>query len=141
MSRSLADGGHGERQVNVRSSIGQLSRRSWFLSTAAVAALGPAVCHAVPRWPDERRKGRFVWHADFSLESMLGMVDEFTELDQELQNKLGIPSSEQPIHLFLFQSAATYKAYLKRHFPQVPYRRALRFEPADFINRSFLKKG
>jgi hypothetical protein len=29
------------------------------------------------------------------------------------------------VHLFLFQSQATYEGYLKQHFPRVPYRRAL----------------
>jgi len=38
---------------------------------------------------------------------------------------LGLPPAGQWIELYLFHDEATYRKYLRYHFPKVPYRRAL----------------
>lgn len=50
---------------------------------------------------------------------------ELADLQQDLVKLLGAAQSQETVHLFLFQEKATYQAYLERHFPKVPYRRAL----------------
>jgi len=77
------------------------------------------------RWPDERQAGPFLCHADFALAPQQPLLDELSALRQDLQAILGTPESADPVHLFLFQEKPTYQAYLKQHFPRVPYRRAL----------------
>jgi hypothetical protein len=46
-------------------------------------------------------------------------------LQQDLVAILRAKQSREPVHLFLFQTRATYQNYLKEYFPKVPYRRAL----------------
>jgi hypothetical protein len=69
--------------------------------------------------------GAFFCHADFRLDEFEGLWREMAELQQDLTLKLRVPPADEPIHLFLFSNKATYKEYLRLHFPQVPFRRAL----------------
>lgn len=46
-------------------------------------------------------------------------------MQQDLVAILNARQSREPVHLFLFQTRATYQNYLKEYFPNVPYRRAL----------------
>ena len=84
---------------------------------------GPAT--AQTRWPDEREAGPFRCHADFSLQGQELLLDELALLQKDLTAILSARESREPVHLFLFQTRATYQAYLKQYFPKVPYRRAL----------------
>ena len=76
-------------------------------------------------WPDERSAGPFVCHADFRLDQHGRLLRQIAELERELNETLQIGESQESIHLFLFAKKATYQRYMKRHFPAVPYRRAL----------------
>jgi hypothetical protein len=78
-----------------------------------------------PRWPDERRVGMFVVHADFSLEEELRTVHELQTLQLDIAQILQLDWRKEPIHLFLFETRKTYTAYLKLYFPSAPERRAL----------------
>jgi len=80
---------------------------------------------AATPWPDERRAGVFCCHADFSLQPHGNLWRELAQLQQDLSSKLRVPPALEPIHLFLFEHEATYRDYLRQHFPEVPYRRAL----------------
>ena len=77
------------------------------------------------RWPDERQAGRFLCHADFSLEPHQRLLEELVELQQDVCRSLGADPPREYIHLFLFKEKSTYQTYLQRHFPRVPQRRAL----------------
>jgi hypothetical protein len=85
----------------------------------------PEVSSAQSAWPDEREAGPFRCHADFSLADQGPLLEEMAGLQQDLVAILGARESREPVHLFLFQTRATYQAYLKQYFPKVPYRRAL----------------
>ena len=85
----------------------------------------PVAAAAQSRWPDEREAGPFRCHADFSLMGQEPLLEEMAVLQQDLAAILGARASREPVHLFLFQTRATYQAYLKQYFPKVPYRRAL----------------
>jgi hypothetical protein len=91
---------------------------------ALVSAL-PGMAAAQVRWPDEREAGPFRCHADFSLMGQEPLLEEMALLQQDLAAILGAQKSHEPVHLFLFQTRATYQAYLKQYFPKVPQRRAL----------------
>jgi len=77
------------------------------------------------RWPDERQAGHFFCHADFELSPHHALLDEMSQLQQDLTALLGAPEAREHVHFFLFKEKETYQAYLKQHFPRVPYRRAL----------------
>jgi hypothetical protein len=85
----------------------------------------PAGAYSQSRWPDEREAGPFLCHADFSLARQQPLLDEMSQLQEDLVRTLGAREAREPVHLFLFQSRTTYQAYLKQYFPKVPYRRAL----------------
>lgn len=85
----------------------------------------PAIASAQTRWPDEREAGPFRCHADFSLAGQEPLLDELALLQKDLTTILDARESREPVHLFLFQTRATYQAYLKQYFPKLPYRRAL----------------
>ena len=76
-------------------------------------------------WPDEYRYGPFVYHADFDLMPLLPLLKSTSSLEQEVPMLLGLGQASEPIHVFLFQSKATYDSYLRRHFPDAPSRPAL----------------
>lgn len=99
------------------------------LAACGAAALTPgwlpcARC-VEPRWPDERLAGPFSCHADFGLAGQEPLLAELANLQQDLVKALGASQTRETVHLFLFQERATYQAYMQRHFPKVPYRRAL----------------
>jgi len=77
------------------------------------------------RWPDERQAGQFSCHADFPLAPQQPLLNELTQLTQDLRVKLGAAPPRETVHFFLFQAKDTYQSYMKQYFPRVPYRRAL----------------
>lgn len=76
-------------------------------------------------WPDERTAGPFACHADFSLARHEPLIQELAQLRQDVCQKLSLPESDEPIHLFLFQRRNTFTDYVRHYFPNVPDRRAL----------------
>ena len=96
-----------------------------FAAFAMLALVISPIAAAQSSWPDEREAGPFRCHADFSLAGQEPLLDEMAVLQQDLTAILGARESREPVHLFLFQTRATYQAYLKQYFPKVPYRRAL----------------
>jgi len=109
---------HWLREILVRNCAGLVAI---ILPLAAASAIGDEQ----NRWPDERQAGQFLCHADFSLASHKSLLDELTQLQQDLQSKLGSPPPREKMHFFLFHAKETYQSYMKEYFPRVPYRRAL----------------
>jgi len=96
------------------------------LARAAIALLLlVSVSRGENRWPDERQAGQFLCHADFPLAPQQPLLDELTQLTQDLRAKLGVSPPRETVHFFLFQAKDTYQSYMKQYFPRVPYRRAL----------------
>ena len=77
------------------------------------------------RWPDERQIGPLICHADFPLDEYVAFIQSIAQLQQDLLSSLGVGETQQVIHIYLFAERGTYRRYLKKHFPSVPYRRAL----------------
>jgi hypothetical protein len=91
----------------------------------AHCALPAARARADGHWPDEQFAGAFLCHADFSLANHKHLLDEMAQLQRDLVRTLAIDEPHERIHLFLFNQKSTYDAYLQKHFPDVPTRRAL----------------
>jgi hypothetical protein len=96
--------------------------RALFLTLVLGTGVDASAQH---RWPAERQAGQFLCHADFPLEPRQRLLDELVELQRDVCTLLGAEPPREYIHLFLFQDKNTYQSYLQRHFPRVPYRRAL----------------
>ncbi|MBC8351320.1 MAG: DUF1570 domain-containing protein [Planctomycetes bacterium] len=80
---------------------------------------------AETRWPDEHSAGVFHCHANFELDRFEQLLGQMATLQQDLTRQLRVPPASESIHLFLFEQKGTYAEYLRLHFPDVPFRRAL----------------
>jgi hypothetical protein len=95
------------------------------LALAALSLLGWPRTGWAADWADTRVSGPFVCRADFSLKGFEPLLGELGQLQTDLVRSLAIPPAKEPIELYLFRDQQTYAQYLKRHLPNVPYRRAL----------------
>jgi len=96
------------------------------ICTALVLGLGhSAACRAADGWTDTRIAGPFVCYANFPLGNLDRLVQELAELQNDLVRYLGIRPASEIIELCLFRDEASYREYISRYLPQVPYRRAL----------------
>ncbi len=68
--------------------------------------------------------GQLVIHADFPLAGQHRLVRELDDLRAEVSQRLGLPVSDEPVHLYLFEDADRYTAFAARQFPGFPARRA-----------------
>jgi hypothetical protein len=88
---------------------------------ALLLAIGMA---SAAEWPDMRVYGPFVCRADFSLDTQRELLGELGELQTELVQKLEIAPAREAIEVYLFHDEGTYRRYLQRIYPTLPFRRA-----------------
>lgn len=67
---------------------------------------------------------QLVIHADFPLPGQHRIVRELEALRVEVSQALGLPISDEPVHLYLFESPDRYEEFVARRFPAFPARRA-----------------
>ena len=72
----------------------------------------------------ELEVGQLVIHADFPIAGQHRLVRELDALRAEVSQRLGLPVSDEPVHLYLFENSADYDAFAARQFPGFPARRA-----------------
>lgn len=77
------------------------------------------------RWAFEQRLGVLMVHADHSLAGSGTLLDEIGQLHRQIEQHLTLPAPSEAVHILVFRQKTTYQAYLKQHYPRVPYRRAL----------------
>lgn len=63
--------------------------------------------------------------ADFDLQDDSQVLQEIRNLKMELRDDLGIPFSNQNIHVRIFHDQVTFAQFTRQHFPQLNGRRAL----------------
>jgi hypothetical protein len=94
------------------------------LAIAAAWQRPASVCAGQP-WSDSRTTGPFFCQADFSLKPYDELFKELETLQHELVRVLGISPAKEQIRVYLFKDKASYRSFLRRQLPHVPYRRAL----------------
>ena len=100
-------------------------RRAVWFAALWVLSWSSAMRAAAEPWVDTRQVGPFVCQATFSLDELEPFFAELETLDSDLIRTLGIEAANQPIYIYLFSNAQTHREYLAKHYPNVPYRRAL----------------
>jgi hypothetical protein len=80
---------------------------------------------AAELWVDARQVGPFICQATFPLRDCDMQLAKLPDLEREIDRALGLPPVHEPIYVYLFSDAPSHRQYLARHFPDVPYRRAL----------------
>ena len=86
----------------------------------------PAAWQSVEGLPSRSEivAGQLVIHTDFPLAEQHRIVRELESLRSEVSQRLGLPISDEPVHLYLFESKDRYDAFAARQFPGFPTRRA-----------------
>jgi hypothetical protein len=77
------------------------------------------------QWPDVRSIGPFIFRADFSMQGIVPFITELANLQNDIIQSLSIAPAQEGIEVYLFHDQQTYEQYLKQHFPNVPFRRAV----------------
>ncbi|MDA7662413.1 DUF1570 domain-containing protein [Pirellulaceae bacterium] len=67
---------------------------------------------------------QLIVHTDFSIPRKHRLLDELTNLRQTIAYKLDLPTSDEPINIYLFENADSYHRYMAVHHPTFPSRRA-----------------
>jgi hypothetical protein len=68
--------------------------------------------------------GQLMIHADFPLAGQHRLVRELDGMRVEVSQQLGLPISDEPVHLYLFENPERYDAFVAARFPSFPARRA-----------------
>ena len=63
-------------------------------------------------------------YSDFALPRHHRLLDELAGQREEVALRLQLPKSDEPIQVYLFESAERYNRYMQRHYPDFPLRRA-----------------
>jgi len=94
--------------------------------SASAPAVAASMVTAGDGLPDrsEVTAGQLVIHADFPLAGQHRLVRELDGLRTDVSQELGLPVSDEPVHLYLFENTARYDAFVARRFPSFPARRA-----------------
>jgi len=88
---------------------------------------GALVDHAsaASQWIDQRSAGSFVCLSEFPLAGYEVLFKELTMLQDDLIAMLKVPAARETVEIYLFKSEASYRAYLRERYPDVPYRKAM----------------
>jgi hypothetical protein len=68
--------------------------------------------------------GQLVIRADFPMAAHHRLIADLDRLRVTVSQELGLPTSDEPIHLYLFEDFQHYQSFVARTFPQFPTRRA-----------------
>jgi hypothetical protein len=63
-------------------------------------------------------------HSDFALPEQHDLLAQLSLLRADMVAQLALPNSEEPIHVYLFQSAPQFAQYVRLKYPAFPNRRA-----------------
>jgi hypothetical protein len=90
-------------------------------------------CRALPQrmnLPDAHQLtiGQLVFHSDFELPADHRLVRDLVQERSDISKTLGLPTTNEAVHIYLFRDADRYREYLLRNFPSVPSRRAFFLE-------------
>lgn len=77
---------------------------------------------------------QLVVNSNFRLPPRHRLLVELNSLRDHIADTLALPTSEVPINVFLFKTPRRYRKFLKKHFPEFPYRRAFFVEDSDGLN-------
>lgn len=88
-----------------------------------------AGCGALSRpvmLPSEKQviRDQLVVHSNFHLPQRHRVLDDLAARRNDISEQLGIPTSDEPIHIYLFADAEEFSSFMKRTHPAFPNRRA-----------------
>ncbi len=69
-------------------------------------------------------RDQLVIHCDFEVPARHRLLDELTARREDLRRELAYASSEEPIHVYLFEDADQFREFVRKEHPDFPNRRA-----------------
>jgi hypothetical protein len=69
-------------------------------------------------------RDQLVIHGDFPLAAHHRLFEELTAQRADLCRQLALPHSDEPIHVYLFETAERFEGFMRLHHPEFPDRRA-----------------
>jgi hypothetical protein len=69
-------------------------------------------------------RDQLVIHSDFPLAAHHRLFEELTSQRADLCRRLVLPTSDEPIHVYLFEGPERFQGFIKLHHPEFPDRRA-----------------
>ncbi|NUQ63516.1 MAG: DUF1570 domain-containing protein [Pirellulales bacterium] len=71
---------------------------------------------------------QLVIHSDFRIPSHHRLLEELSARRGDIVSRLGLPPSDEPIDVYLFENADQFGAFVRLHHPEFPLRRAFFLE-------------
>jgi hypothetical protein len=69
-------------------------------------------------------RDQLVIHGDFPLAAHHRLFEELAAQRAEICRRLDVPSSDEPIHIYLFETPERFQGFMRLHHPRFPDRRA-----------------
>lgn len=104
-----------------------LGSRNLIVLAGMVAAGGCAATSGARLTLPERHslvREQLVIHSDFPLPAQHRLLEELTARRFDLSRAVGLPVSDEPVHIYLFEDAERFKPFMRLHHPEFPERRA-----------------
>jgi hypothetical protein len=73
-------------------------------------------------------RDQLVFHSQFPLPAHHRLLEELAARRVDLSQSLMLPVSDEPIHVYVFQTAGEFEAFMRLHHPGFPQRRAFFLE-------------
>ena len=73
-------------------------------------------------------RDQLVIHSDFPLATNHRLLTELTTVRNDLGQRLGIPISDEPIQVYLFENEEEFRGFVRLYYPELPNRRAFFLE-------------
>jgi hypothetical protein len=77
------------------------------------------------------RLDQLVIHSNFEIPKQHRLLQEINALRADVSGKLGLPMSDEPIHVYVFENAEQFSGFIHQKYPQLPDRRAFFVEKTD----------
>ncbi|GAB4137390.1 hypothetical protein JCM17478_33850 [Thermopirellula anaerolimosa] len=100
-----------------------------FLMMPVVGAVGNAPTDLV--WIDAREVSGFRVFCRFPADRITPLLGDLDGLSKDIAAYLRLETTPRAVDVYLFANAREYEEYVKRAFPEVPYRRALYVQRGD----------
>ena len=69
-------------------------------------------------------RDQLIVHSDFHLPKRHRLLDELVARRTDVTDLLNLPTSDEPINVYLFKDADEFRRFMQRRFPNFPNRRA-----------------
>jgi hypothetical protein len=98
------------------------------VSALAVSVFGGCVSSkvAAPTLPQKHTvlRGQLVIHSDFPLAAEHRLLEDLTARRRDLTQQLALPTSDEPINVYLFETTERFHDFMQLYHPEFPERRA-----------------